>query len=85
MSQHTAVKSTFPTTGARIARNDAWPRAMFQKKPDAELRQFRTYRLPVRVIRCIEQKARESGISPHAWALKALDEACRGERAAQSG
>jgi hypothetical protein len=53
---------------------------MFQTKPDAELKQVRTYRMPVRLIRCIEEKARELGISPHACGLKLLDEACRGER-----
>jgi hypothetical protein len=53
---------------------------MFQTKPNAELQKPRTYRLPVRLIRCIEEKARELGISPHACALKLLDEACRGER-----
>jgi hypothetical protein len=53
---------------------------MFQTKPDAELKQVRTYRMPVRLIRCIEEKARELGISPHACGLKLLDEACHGER-----
>jgi hypothetical protein len=53
---------------------------MFQTKPNAELQKPRTYRLPVRLIRCIEEKARELGISPHACALKLLDEACHGER-----
>ena len=58
---------------------------MFQTKPNAELRKPCTYRLPLSLIRCIEQRARELGISPHAAGVKMLDEACRGEQRSQSG
>lgn len=51
---------------------------MFQTKPGAERRECTTLKLPISLKQCIKQKAREHGLSPHAWALKALDEACRG-------
>jgi hypothetical protein len=53
---------------------------MFTRNPDAERKIPTTVKLTHSQRRRAEQKARELGMSTHAFMLKVLDEACRGER-----